>query len=62
MIETESIFVNVGLEIIGADGMIDTNNTTFNQRPEALNIVCVNFAPDVYLCDVVDLMTPTVKG
>src|SRR4030042_6665233 len=42
MIVPEGIFVEVGLEIFRTNGMIDTRDTTFYQRPKPLNLVSMD--------------------
>ena len=54
MIIAERILINVGLEVLRTNRMIDTRDTTFNQRPEAFNAVGVKFATHILFVMVVD--------
>ncbi len=47
MIVTERILVDVGLEIVGGNGMIDTRDATLDQRPKPFDAVGVDFATDI---------------
>lgn len=54
MIVSERVFIDVGLEIFGANGMIYTTNTTLYERPETLNTVSVDFPTSIYFIMVVN--------
>ena len=54
MVVPESVFVQVGLEKLLANGMVHATDPTLNQRPEALNGVGMNVPDDVDLAAVVD--------
>jgi hypothetical protein len=54
VIVAESVFVDVGLKIMGTDRMINARYATLDQRPEALDAVRVDFATNILLGVVLD--------
>ena len=43
---SDSVLINVLLEVVRADAMMYTANRILNVRPKTLNAVCVNVARD----------------
>lgn len=54
MIVTKAILVEIGLEIFRTNGMMNTANTAFYERPEALDRVNVGVPFDVFAFPVLD--------
>jgi hypothetical protein len=49
---TESVFINVGLHVLGANRMVDAGDTAFDQTPKALNAIRMNVSLYVNLMTV----------
>jgi hypothetical protein len=63
VVVAESVLVDIRLEILRTDGMIDTSNTTFHQRPESLDAVGVDFPANVLFVMVSDSeVTEPISG
>ena len=63
MIKAEDVGVQVGLEVLGADGMVNTVNTPLDVAPETLKTVDVGVAINILLGSMSDrLMGITQSG
>jgi len=58
MVVTESVLVKVGLEILRANGMIDSRDATLCQRPEALGGVGVGIPLHIDFSTMLDSFVP----
>ena len=58
MVVTESVLIKIGLKVFGADGMVDSRDSTLRQAPEALDSVSVGILIDVDLSTVLDSLVP----
>ena len=61
MVITESIFIEVGLKVLGADSVVDSRYATLRQTPEALNAVSVGIPIDVDLRTMLDSLKLLVQ-
>jgi len=58
MVVTESVLIEIGLKVLGADGMIDSRDATLGQRPEALDSVGVGILIDIDLSTMLNSLVP----
>ena len=58
VVVTESVLIEIGLKVFGANGMIDTRDTTLCQRPEAFDAVGMGIPIDIDLSTVSNSLVP----
>jgi|AntAceMinimDraft_16_1070373.scaffolds.fasta_scaffold46210_2 hypothetical protein len=46
MIESEDELVDVGLQVLGGDAMVDSNDRSLEQAPEVLHTHCMDVSVD----------------